>query len=300
MEEAASMVEPAPGEGTPETDTPPASIDEPTLSVLDPVDEISTSKNETDVPARRPSMPASSCPGSRSDNIPWRYRLSCVALVTKTSITNNCQTLTSPCEAGLRDHALRKDLLKLMREKNGSKFKDVREEALHLSGEYDEEIRSEPTMRVAMQTAERHSSPDSSSLCAQVAQLTAELAAIKGHMSQQGAASQQGTPFRNDVIVFGKTFEEHLHRLDEVLTRLATHGLKLKVRHPESVEGPRFILSKGVARLEKEIEFLQEEARENRQAIRLFLRDRSDENYNPQLTRIVGGFEKEFEYNAAR
>ncbi|CAH1242624.1 Hypp6906 [Branchiostoma lanceolatum] len=53
MEEAASMVEPAPGEGTPETDTPPDSIDEPTLSVLDPVDEISTSKNETDVPARR-------------------------------------------------------------------------------------------------------------------------------------------------------------------------------------------------------------------------------------------------------
>ncbi|XP_066270928.1 uncharacterized protein [Branchiostoma lanceolatum] len=106
-------------------------------------------------------------------------------------------TLRDKFIAGLRDQALRKDLLKLMREKNDSKFKDVREEALHLSGEYDEEIRSEPTMRVAMQTAERHSSPDSSSLCAQVAQLTVELAAIKGHMSQQGAASQQGAPFRS-------------------------------------------------------------------------------------------------------
>ncbi|CAH1242602.1 Hypp6876 [Branchiostoma lanceolatum] len=73
---------------------------------------------------------------------------------------------------------------------------------------------------------------------------------------------------------------------------------RLIVRHPESVEGPRFVLSKGVARLEKEIEFLQEEARENRQAIRLFLRDRSDENYHPKLARIVGGSEEE--YNAAR
>ena len=32
----------------------------------------------------------------------------------------------------------------------------------------------------------------------------------------------------HDIIIFSKTFEEHLERLDRVLTRLAQHGLKIK------------------------------------------------------------------------
>jgi len=32
----------------------------------------------------------------------------------------------------------------------------------------------------------------------------------------------------HDIITFSKTFEEHLERLDRVLTRLAQHGLKIK------------------------------------------------------------------------
>ncbi|CAH1242346.1 ZSCAN20 [Branchiostoma lanceolatum] len=53
MEEAVSMVEPTPGEGTPEADTSPDSIEEPTLSVLDTedVDEVNTPEDVTDGPA---------------------------------------------------------------------------------------------------------------------------------------------------------------------------------------------------------------------------------------------------------
>jgi len=93
--------------------------------------------------------------------------------------------------AGLGDAGLRRDLLKLIRGKGDIKFKDVREEALHLSGEYDREAMSEPAMRVAMQSADMHGqAAPRQDLSAQVAKLTAEVAALKGQLSQQSPPSR--------------------------------------------------------------------------------------------------------------
>ncbi|KAI8482361.1 hypothetical protein Bbelb_399520 [Branchiostoma belcheri] len=101
------------------------------------------------------------------------------------------RTLRDRFIAGLHDRGLRKDLLRLVREKEDVAFKVVREEALHLSGEYDSEVRAEPTMKVALQSAGSPSAvPSDDTLSAQVARLTAELAAIKGQVGQQSAPRQ--------------------------------------------------------------------------------------------------------------
>ena len=39
--------------------------------------------------------------------------------------------------------------------------------------------------------------------------------------------------YLDDVVVFGRTYEEHMARLDTVLTRLSSAGLKLKPRMSE-------------------------------------------------------------------
>ena len=65
--------------------------------------------------------------------------------------------------------------------------------------------------------------------------------------------------YLDDVIVFGKTIEEHLSRLDEVLDRFREHGLKLKSKKceffQEKVQFLGYVVSKeGVQPLPENIE----------------------------------------------